>query len=581
MSMAESGVALGGRPTARPRDGLRDIFSFERIALGLAVILLVILVAYPVAWLLLGSLGMPHAFTFDFLAKTIAESQYLQPLVNTLILGACVAVGAVVFGAPMAWAVARTDMPGQKFFRSAPAIAFLTAPYLSSLAYMMMFGPNAGLLNKALVSAFGLSSPPFNIFGLPGVIFVISCNLFPYVFYMTTSSLDSMDASLEESARILGASKLRTMLRVTLPMVMPAISSAALLAFVASMALFGPQAFLGLPERVYFLPTKIFVLLNTTYPPRYAEASALGLGIIVLTVVALYIQRVFIEKKSYVVLSGKGTRPSRVELGPWKWLLFAYSSAVIVAAVVLPYAVFVVAAFSKQWLNGPSLDNFTLNNFLFVLVQDQRSSRAIFNSFALATGVATVTVLLGLLIAFIDLRTRVRGRRLLDYLSILPLGVPGIVLAVGLIQAWLRSPVPVYGTIWILFIAYMTRYIPISVRSANTAIRQVDASLEEAARVAGASWGQTIRRITMPLVKPGLLVAWTFVFVHSLQELNTSILLYTQGTEVISVMVFKLNEMGYFEAIAALSLITVTLAMTILLIMRKLAGKSLEELGGA
>ena len=388
-----------------------------------------------------------------------------------------------------------------------------------------------------------------------------------------------MDASLEESAQILGASRFKVMLRITLPLVAPAITSAALLAFVASIALFGPQAFLGLPERVYFLPTKIFTLLSV-YPPRHAEASGLGIGIILLTAVALYFQRRFLERKSYVVLSGKGTRPSRVKLGPWKYVLLAFSITIMVLAVVLPYSVFIVAAFSKQWLAGPSLDNLTFKWFPFVLLHEQRASRAIINSFLLATGVATVTTLLGLLIAFIDLRTTIRGRRILDYLSIVPLGVPGIVLAVGLLQAWIRSPIPIYSTIWIIFIAYMTRYIPLSVRSSNTALRQVDPSLEEASRIAGGSWKATMQRITMPLVKPGLLVAWTLVFVPSLLELNTSILLYTQGTEVISVMIYKLNEMGQFEAISALALVTVTFAMAVLIIMRKLAGRSLEDLAG-
>jgi iron(III) transport system permease protein len=579
MSVAETRApapAQGGRPKVN----LLGILSVERVALGIAALLLILLVGYPVLWLGMGSVGQPKELTIDYLVRTVTQSQYLEPLLNTLQLGLFVAIGTTVMGVPMAWAVARTDMPGRAFFRSVSTIAFLTAPYLSALAYIMLLGPNAGLLNKALKTVFGLQDAPFNIFGMAGVVFVISCHLYTYSFQMTTSSLESMDASLEESAQILGASKLRTMWRVTLPLVLPAISSAMLLTFVASIALFGPQAFLGLPERVYYLPTKIFTLLYSTYPPRYAEASSLGLGVILLTAVALYVQRRFLEKKSYVVLSGKGTRPSRIKLGTWKWPLFAWSSFIILVSVVLPYGIFIVAAFSKNWLAGPSLDNFTLGNFPFVLFEDQRSSRAIGNSFALAFGTATLTVLLGLLIAFIDLRTKIRGRRLLDYLSILPLGVPGIVLAVGLLQAYVRFPIPVYGTIWILLIAYMTRYIPISVRSANTAIRQVDVSLEEAARVAGASWFQTMWRVAVPLLKPGLLVAWTLVFVPSLQELNTSILLYSQGSEVISVMIYKLNEMGRTEAIAALSLITVTLAMVILLIMRKLAGKSLEELAG-
>ena len=571
---------VGVEPFRRPiRARVHDLLSLENVALGMAALVLIILVVYPVTWLCLGSLGYPRATTATYLFSTFTQPQYVEPLVNTLILGFGVAVVSMIMGVPMAWAVSRTDMPGQKFFRIAPVIAFLTAPYLSALAYIMMLGPNAGLISKVIMAITGLEKSPISIFGLPGTVFVIACHTFPFTFFLTSSSLESMDASLEESAQILGAGRAKTMLRVTLPLVMPAITSGALLGFVASIALFGPQAFLGLPERIYFLPTMIFRLLSF-YPPRFAEASAVGLGIVGITAIALYIQRTVLEKKSYVVLSGKGTRPSRVKLGAWKWGLFGYSSLVILLAVVMPYCMIISAAFSRQWLDGPSLSNLTFDNFYYVLFQEDRVGRAIGNSFFLALGVATVTTLLGLLIAFIDLRTKARGRRILDYLSIMPLGIPGIVLAVGLLQAWIRSPIAIYGTIWIIFIAYMTRYVPLAVRSANTALRQVDPSLEEAARVAGGSWAQTMRRVTMPLVKPGLLVSWTLVFVPTLQEMSTSILLYTQGTEVISVMIYKLQEMGRFEAISALALITLTFAMIALLTVRKMAGKSLEEMAG-
>jgi iron(III) transport system permease protein len=333
--------------------------------------------------------------------------------------------------------------------------------------------------------------------------------------------------------------------RITLPLVAPAITGGALLAAVDSMALFGPQAFLGLPAQIVFLPTRIYGLLGS-YPPRWGDASALSLILVLLTVAGLVVQRGYLERRSFVT---------------------------VFFSALAPVAVLTAAAFSKSWIAPPLPDNVTLAHFRSALFDDQVAVRGIVNSFTLATGAALITMLLGLAIAYIDLRTRLRGRRLLDYLAILPLGLPGTVMAVGILLAFIRPPLVLYGTIWILLVAYVARFVPLAVRSANATLRQSDPALEEAARITGATWLQTIRIVLLPIARPGLIVAFLLVFIPALSELSATILLYTGGTETIAVAIFRLNDLGQLEVVAALAVFMLAVILVVSLLLNWLAGR--------
>jgi iron(III) transport system permease protein len=272
-------------------------------------------------------------------------------------------------------------------------------------------------------------------------------------------------------------------------------------------------------------------------------------------------------------VSGRGVRTQRMRLGPSKWLLLAFCLLVVFFSAVAPVAVLTAAAFSKSWIAPLLPANFTLAHFQAALFDDQVAVRGIVNSFKLATGAALITVLLGLAIAYIDLRTRMRGRRLLDYLAILPLGLPGTVMAVGILLAFIRPPLVLYGTIWILLVAYVARFVPLAVRSANATLQQIDPSLEEAARITGASWFQTIRLVLLPIARPGLIVAFLLVFIPALSELSATILLYTGGTETIAVALFRLNDLGQLEVVAALAVFMLAVILAVSLTLNWLAGR--------
>src|SRR5262245_52305914 len=518
-----------------------------------AALALIVLVVLPLGFLGWGSLSGEGRLTLEHFAEALSNRLYVTALRNSLVLGAWTAVLSIGIGLPLAWAVSRTDIPARRFVHVTALIAYRTPPYLTAIAFVNLFSPNAGLVNRLMRDVVGVPALTFNIFSMAGLVLVTVPHTFPFVYLLAASALESVDASMEESARILGAGRWRTAIAVTAPLVAPAVLSGALIAFVNAIALFGSQAIIGLPGRVFTLPTRIYALFD--YPPQYGLACAISLVFVALTVAALWAQRQYLARRSYVTLGGKGSRPQLVELGPARWAVFAFGIAVFVVAVLAPYMTLLAVSVSQSW-GLQFWQNLTLKHYRFVLVDYEVTRRAIWNSLLLAAGPATATLLLGSLVGWIDLRTALPGRKLLDYVSLIPLGLPGIVVAVALIQFWLRAPLPIYGTLWILLLAYTGRYVPLGVRAANASFRQIDPSLEETARVTGAGWLRTFRAVTLPLARPGLVAGWLLVFVPAIQELSASILLFSSGSITLAVAVYNLYETGALEPVAALAIVT-------------------------
>lgn len=536
---------------------------------GFAVAALIILIVLPLLSLFWGSIAADGGgVTLGFFARVLSGRLYYQALLNSLELGAWTAAFSVAIGVALAWGVVRTDLPARGFVKLTATLAYLSPPFLLAIAYVNLFSPRAGVINVALHQSFG-DGVTFNIFSMAGLVLVTVPHTFPFVYLLASSALSSVDASYEESAQILGAGRLRTAFTVTLPLVAPAILSGALIGFVNAIALFGSQAIVGLPARIFTLPTRIYALFN--YPPEYGLASALSLVFVAITVAALYLQRSYLGRRSFVTLAGKGARPQRVTLGPWRWPLLALCMLVFLIAVLLPYASLLAVSLSRSWgLNF--WRELTLANYQFVLVQYDVTRRAIANSLLLAALAATFAVFLGAAIGWIDLRTRMPARRLLDYCAAIPLGLPGIVMAAALIQFWLKVPLALYGTLAILFLAYAARYLPLGVRSANAALAQIDPSLEESARILGASWAQTMGEVTLPLMRSTLFAGWILVFVPAIQELSASILLFSSKSITLAVAVYNLYENGSIEPVAALALINVAIIGAAIALANRVAG---------
>jgi iron(III) transport system permease protein len=546
----------------------------EEAVMVVAVLLLLILVVFPLLTLLISSFRNDDGFSFSNFTDALTERLYLQALLNSLTLGAWTAFFSVLIGVPLAWAVSRTNVPGKRMIRLTATMAYLSPPFLVAIAFVNLFSPNAGLVNAFMRDVAGLPWLTFNVFSMPGLVLVTVLHTFPFVYLLASTALQSVDASYEEAAQILGCGKFRTALSITGPLVAPAILSGTLLAFVNAIALFGSQAIIGLPGRIVTLPTRIYALFD--YPPQYGLASALSLLFIVITVVALYLQRSFLAKRSYITLGGKGSRPQLVDLGPARWAVFGFCVLVFIIAILLPYLTLLAVSLSKSW----GLDfwkGLTLANYRFILFEYDPTQRAIGNSLLLAAISATVAVVLGTLVSWIDIRTKAPGRKILDYIALVPLGLPGIVMAVALIQFWLAMPFALYGTLAILMLAYVGRYIPLGVRAANTALRQIDPSLEESAHILGARWWTTMREITLPLMRPALFAGWLLVFVPVVQELSASILLFSSSTITLAVAVYNLYETGYSEPVAALSILNMIIIGIAIWLANMAGGQAITE----
>jgi iron(III) transport system permease protein len=551
MSSEASSPPLQWRPAWR---GAR--LRLEHFVMGGAVLALTVLVVLPLLSLLFGSVRGDDGLTLDHFAEVLAGRLYVTALLNSLVLGAWTGLFSLIIGLTLAFAVSRTDVPAKPLLALTATLSYLSPPFLTAIAFTYLLSPNAGLLNVFLREVAGLPWLTFNIFSMTGLVLVTVMHTFPFVYLLAASALQSVDASYEEVAQILGAGRLRTAFSITAPLVAPAVLSGTLLGFVNAIALFGSQAIIGLPGRIVTLPTRIYALFN--YPPEYGLASALSLVFVLITIAALYLQRALLARRSYVTLAGKGLRPQPMRLGGFRWVLLGFAMVIFTVAIVAPYATLIAVSFSKSW----GLDfwkGLTLANYKFILLDYDVTRRAILNSLLLATLAATIAVLLGAAIGWIDLRSRLPGRRLLDYVALIPLGLPGIVMAAALIQFWLAMPVVLYGTLAILLLAYVGRYIPLGVRAANAALRQIDPALEESAHILGASWLTTVREVTLPLIRPGLFAGWLLVFVPVIQELSASILLFSSSSITLAVAIYNLYETGSIEPVAALAMINMVI----------------------
>jgi iron(III) transport system permease protein len=564
-------VLASTRPVAGPLRAPR--VSLESLVVFAAVVILLVLVAAPLGFLIGRSVLVDGQLSLSAFEEVLSRNLYYSALLNTLWVGLGAAALSVLLGTPLAFVVARTNMPFREATRVLVNAAYLSPPFLMAIAYVILCAPNSGWLNRVVTTLFGVSKGPFNAYTLPMLIFVTALHTYPTVFLLVSGALGNVDASLEQAARILGVSKWRTTVSITFPLVLPSILTGAVLAFVTSIALFGSQAILGIPGRFYTLPTRVYEVLG--YPPNYSLASALSLLLVGLTILALALQRRWIGRRGSATIGGKGGGAERFDLGVWRWPTLGICSLVSVAAIALPYSVLGSVSLTQSWVRGFEPGNLTLENFVDVLFRLDVTRRAIVNSLGLGVVAATAAILLGSVVAYTNLRGtgNPRARTGLDYLSLIPLGIPGIVLAVALLQFWLQVPfISLYGTFAILAIAYTTRFVPLAVRAASVAFGQVDSSLEEAARITGHGWLGTLVHVTIPLARPGLVAGWILVFVPTLQELSASVLLFTSDTITLAVAVLNLQENGKFETVSALGIVMVVISSVCLYVARRVAG---------
>ncbi len=407
-----------------------------------------------------------------------------------------------------------------------------------------------------------------NIYSFPGLIFVIACYTFPYVFVLVANALERMPGDLEDASAILGGRTWDTARRITVPLVLPAILAGALVAFLQAMTLFGSPAILALPAGFHTMTTKIWSLFQ--YPPKPELAAAASLPLLVLTVILLRAEHMILGRRSYAVLGGKNSDPRIIRLGWLKWLALGFCFIVLLNPVFLPYGALFNAAFSKVASQVIWFDNFTLHNIDFVFNELSATNLALYNTFVLGITTATLGTILAVVIAYLTTREAVTGHRALGFLATAPVAIPGIVLGVGLFLSYTRPPFVLYGTLWILLAAFLTLSLPAAYQQMQSAFRAIHPELEDASRILGATRLRALREITAPLLRTSVIATWCFVFVGTIRELSAAIMLFTSETKVISVLIFDLNESGDLAAISVLGIIMLVVTFGIVALANRL-----------
>lgn len=554
-------------PVERPSSARRFGFDFSTPVFVLLAAILCVLVILPLFWLayyaFFDKSGLPTLAVFG---KLLGDATIRQAFLISLSLALFVGVLACLVATPLAWLVARTDMPAQAVVRSLVTASFVTPPFLGSIAWELLAAPNSGLLNLLYRWTFDLSRGEhlFNIFTYGGLVFAMTSYSFPFVFTLVANALDRVPSDIEEASAILGGKPSTTLRRITLPMVMPAVLAGSLVAMVQALTLFGTPAILALPAGFHVITTKIWSFFQ--FPPRLDVAAASALPLLMVVVLLLYGKKWLLGRRGYTVLGGKSGTPRRVKLGKWVWLAWFYVLVILSITIILPYSALLKVALTRNVSEPLTWGTLTLHNFHFVLFEFSATRLAIWNTMFLGLVTATLATVMALIIAYLVARKPVRGSSFLGLLATAPMAVPGIVLGVGLFLAYANPTLRLYGTLWILLIAFLTLELPAGYQQMSAAFNGVHPELEEASRILGARRLRSLWDITTPLLRTSIVATWCFVFIGTIRELSATILLTTANTKLVSVIIYDLNESGDYGAISVLGILLLVVSFAVVYI---------------
>lgn len=550
------------------------------VYIGLLVFFLVI-VGGPLAFMMGASFWSTDPFTpGGFFTISNYLDTYLNPntytlWVNTLVIALGTTLWANFLGVGMAWVIARTNTPFRRFLEGVIILPYVVPSYLLAVAYIFLLSPRIGAINKVIAPVLG---SPLDIYSFWGIIFVKGISYAPLCFLITVAAFKNFDPSLEDAARMSGAGIFETLRTVTLPMLAPAVTASLLLIFTKGLETFSVPAFLGLPASppIFVFSTRIWQALSVQNPANYGLATALSTTLILVAGTGLLIQRRATGmQEKFTTITGQGFNPRRFDLGPLRWVVFGGAIALLIASIVLPFLILFIASLSSIWygvfwFQNPSV-TLTLDNYRTLLGMTDFFT-ALRNSFLLATIGAFFGMLFASLSSYFVLKVDDDESRIIsstsefmDQLTYVPAAVPGIVLAVGFL--WFVLTVPtfgLYGSLWLLGLAYIARQLPFATRTTHGAIAQVGEELEDQARVAGAGWLRTIKDIILPVINKNFMAGYLLLFMSMIRDLSTSILLYSNESLVLAVMIFNLKLVGDYEGLAALGVVLIVIVLGVM-----------------
>ncbi|MDB5945682.1 MAG: sugB 2 [Ramlibacter sp.] len=547
--------------------------SWKWVVIGLCVAFSAYIAVVPLGFLVWQSFFTPQTaaraaeFTFGNYLTAYTSPDTARLFFNSLRFAVGVASFSFVVGTALAWMNERTNTPFKSLFYALALIPLVIPGILFTVAWILLGSPKIGIINLTLMNWFGLSAPVFDIYSMWGMIWVDGLHYSPMAFLLMTAAFRAMDPSLEESATMSGANVFQVVWHVTLKLTWPAIFATFLILFVRAIESFEVPALLGLPVGIEVFTSSIYQAIHR-YPSQVGLASSYAVTLLVITSVGIYfVSKLSSSGSKYSTMTGKGFRPRQIDLGRWRWaaagVFFLYFSFI----VVLPFAVLLWSSLQKFYAvpSMEALKNLTLDPYRFILAYPNLG-RTVWNSLLLSFGSATLIMLITSVICWIVVKTKLPGRWVLDNIASLPMVFPGLVLGLALMIFYLNVDVGVYGTMWIMFIAYVTRFMPYGLRFNTTSMMQIHKELEESSAMSGASWGTTFRRIVLPLLKPGLMAGWIYIMIVSIRELSSSILLYSPGTEVISIVIWELWENGQYVELSALGVLFILLLFALVMV---------------
>lgn len=567
--MNQSTEKEGKKNTLLPKKG--EGIALKTVMIGISVLFLVYFILVPMVNLIIRSVFVDGSLDFSNYTKVYSESVNWNALINTVKFASLTMVLSLAITFPLAWLVGRTDLPFKKFFRTLFVTTYMIPPYVGAIAWTQLLNPKVGYLNKILMSLFNLESAPFNIYTGGGLIWVLTLFYSPFAFITISRALEKMDPTLEEASRISGASPLKTLFKVTIPLMLPSILAGGLLVFIAAGSCYGIPAIVGMPGGIEVITTRIVSYVYMGTGKGVQEATALAVSLMLIGNLVLVSTGFIQNKRDYVTISGKSTHPNTVEMGKWKWPAFVITSLYGIIAVFIPLFSILVTSLIKSLSKPITFANLSFSNWINVITRSQ-FLEPIKNSLITATITATVGILLSLMVSYLVVKTKVKYKGVPDYLVTIGGATPSVVIALALIVGFSgQLGLNLYSSLTILIVAYLVKYLTMGVRTISASIAQVHISLEEAALNSGANFYQAFKDIMMPLIRPSIIAGWFLIFMPSFYELTMSILLYGSRTKTIGVLLYELETYADPQSASVLAVLILSVVLVGNLLVRKIS----------
>jgi iron(III) transport system permease protein len=537
-------------------------FDVKWLVIGAIVAFLLVFQVFPLLYLVFRAFFSTGTFSFAAFKRVYTYPLNWDALVNTLVTGSLSMVFGIIIAFPLAWLVGRTNLYCKKFFRTLFVMTYMVPPYVGAMAWLRLLNPSVGNLNVLIQNIFGLSKPPFNIYSIGGLVWVLTTFYYPYAFITISRAMEKMDPSLEEASRISGASPFKTLVTVTLPMMAPSIVAAALLVFVSAASCYGIPSIIGAPGKIHTVTTRIIDFVYIGSQDGLTDATTLAVFLMIIANIVLYVSTFVVGRKQYITVSGKSTRPNIVDLGRWRVFITILIAVFAFVIVILPFLTVAATSITVNMGKGLTPDNITFRYWERIFTRKAIIQSA-WNSLASGTIAATAGMVISCAMAYFLIRTNVKGRRIPDFLITVGSGTPSVVIALALIITMSgKFGINIYNTLSIMIIAYMIKYLLMGMRTVVSAMSQIHHSLEEASQISGAKWLRVFKDITIPLIGPSVVAGWFLIFMPSFYELTMSTLLYSVNTKTLGYELFTYQT--YHSQQTASALATAILVLVVL-----------------